>query len=81
MFPRSYAPSIETCLPSMVSCTSAGLLLVALKHLAPLCHLECLPKRPTDLDKDARIVLEASETREANAWSGVRYHIIIIILS
>jgi len=57
-------PSIETCLPSIVSCTSAFLLVVALKLLAPVCHLACLTSRAADLDIGGRSILEAQKSQE-----------------
>ena len=55
-------PSIDTCLPSIVSCTSAGLLDVALKHLAPACHLVCLASRAADLDSCGRSIVDTSNS-------------------
>ena len=55
-------PSIDTCLPSIVSCTSAGLLDVALKHLAPACHLVCLASRAADLDSCGRSMAGSSDS-------------------
>ena len=55
-------PSIDTCLPSIVSCTSAGLLDVALKHLAPACHLVCLASRAVHLDSCGRSIVGSSNS-------------------
>lgn len=60
-------PSIDTCLPSIVSCTSAGLLLVAEKVRAPFCRLACLASRVKDRDSWLRSIL-ASTIQEARPY-------------
>ena len=50
-------PSIETCLPSIVSCTSAFLLVVAVKLLAPACHFASLLNLIADLESGVRSIL------------------------
>ena len=57
-------PSIDTCFPSTVSWTSAGLLDVALKHLAPACHLVCLASRAAHLDSCGRSIVGSSNSSE-----------------
>lgn len=56
-------PSIETCLPSIVSCTSAFLFVVALKLLAPARQLACLPSLAADLESGVRNIL-GNRTKE-----------------
>ncbi len=53
-------PSIDTCLPSMVSCTSAFRPVVALKHLDLACHPACLASLAADLDSGVRSILRAA---------------------
>ena len=51
-------PSIETCFPSTVSCTSAFLLVVALNCLAPDGHFAYLPNLAVDLKSGVWSILK-----------------------
>lgn len=65
------SPSIETCLPSIVNCTSALCLVVALKHLDPACHIARLGSDAADLESCVRIILTPTpETKERRAIEG-----------
>lgn len=63
-----------------MSCTSAFLLVVALKLLAQVCHLACLASRAADLSIGGRSILASAEgefTRrggERQRWKQILYY-------
>ena len=69
-------PSMETCFPSTVSCTSAFLLDVALNCLAPVGQFACLPNLTVDLKIGVRSILKNRAMEKEKTWQKSNHRVV-----